>query len=332
MTVIRAIAHTNIALIKYWGKRASDGQRPRDGQRPSEGQGPGRGNLPAVGSLSLTLDKFFTTTEIEPAEKDSFLLEGQRDNSRVLNHISFFRQLTGRNLHFKIVSHNQVPTAAGLASSASGFAALTIGLSKAFGLDFSKKELSRIARAGSGSAARSIFGGFAIMHALEDDAYAEAVSSPLTFQVAMIVVECDKGPKSISSRDAMNRVAKTSVFYQSFLDNHPKLLNQAMNAVQSNELRNLGTCMEQSTLQMHATTLGCEDPFWYFNSTTIAVISKVRTLRDQGMDCFFTMDAGPHVKVLCDAKDAPTLSQLLSSMNGVSRTTTCFAGPEAYLA
>lgn len=311
MTVTRAIAHTNIALIKYWGKR------------------PAAGNLPAVGSLSLTLDRFFTTTEIEPAEQDSFHLEGQSDNARVLQHIDYFRNLTGRDLHFKITSHNHVPTAAGLASSASGFAALTLGLAKAFGLDVSLQDLSRIARMGSGSAARSIFGGFAVMHALEDDAYAEAVSSPLTSQVAMLVVECGEGLKAISSRDAMNKVAKTSVFYQTFLDNHPRLLCEAMSAIQSSNLRSLGACMEQSTLQMHATMLGCDEPFWYFNRTTISVMSEVRKLREQGMDCFFTMDAGPHVKVLCPAQDAETLSQSLSSLDGVSRATICLAGPPA---
>jgi diphosphomevalonate decarboxylase len=321
MNSIRAVAHTNIALIKYWGKKA------------------GEGNLPAVGSLSLTLNQFYTTTTVTPSDCDSFVLDATPQEAeserRVFAHIDFFRKLSGKSLKFAIHSRNSVPTRSGLASSASGFAALTLALAKAFDLNLMPSDLSRIARRGSGSAARSIFGGFALMHGGPDTsdvlAFAEPIESPLCDTIAMIVLECARGAKTVGSRDAMQRVTASSIFYPSFLANHPRILASGVNALEAGDLSELGRLMEQSTMQMHATMLGCSDPFWYFNSATIAALDAIRILRAQGHSCFFTMDAGPHVKVLCMANDAQKLAAHLENVDGVLKATVCHAGPGAYL-
>lgn len=320
MTPIRAVAHTNIALIKYWGKNKGDG------------------NLPAVGSLSLTLDQFYTTTLVEPNEQDVFELDGKKATQeavRVFAHVDWFRKLTGNAQKFKICSFNEVPTASGLASSASAFAALTMGLAQAFGLDFSRQELSRIARRGSGSAARSLFSGFALMHGgphiSDEGAFAEPIQTPLSESLAMIVLECAIKPKDIGSRDAMKRVTETSIFYEAFRAQHPRLLESAVSALRSGDLEQLGRLMENSTLQMHATMLGCSEPFWYFNAATMAALSEVTSLRRSGHLCYFTMDAGPHVKVLCHLHAAESLRERLARVEGVARATICRAGPGAYL-
>lgn len=319
MTTHRAIAHTNIALVKYWGKN------------------PGPGNVPAMGSLSLTLDGFRSIVDVCANDRDSFTLNGnpakEGEAARVLTHIELFRKLSAKNLAFRIESRNEVPTGSGLASSASGFAALTLALARAFGLNLDSRTLSRLARQGSGSAARSIFGGFVRMHggpeASDETAFAQPVDSSL--DVRMIVLQCAQGPKAIGSREAMIRVATGSIFYEAFVANHPRILEQALHALREGDLEQLGAFMEQSTLQMHATMLGCDEPFWYLNPVSVAALNRVRELRKAGYCCYFTMDAGPHVKVLCDAHEAVRLSAELESIDGVSAATVCAPGPSAAL-
>lgn len=318
-----ATAHTNIALIKYWGKSEE------------------LENLPATGSLSLTLDKFWTKTSVQASESESdeFSIFGQKidDNARqrVAGHVDYFRRLSGKNAYVKIESRNNVQIASGLASSASGFAALTLALAQHFGVDLGLAELSKIARRGSGSAARSLFEGLVLMHGgphiTEEQAFAEPIHSSFAKDVGLIVIECAQGKKPISSTRAMNLTSQSSIFYKAFLDNHPKLLNNALSSIKNRDINGLGRLMEQSTLQMHATLFGIETPLWYMNPTTIATMNYVRELRKKGYNCFFTMDAGPHVKVLCEAKDATTLCKKFSSLDGISKLTPCRAGPGAYL-
>lgn len=322
MTIFTATAHTNIALIKYWGKSADEG------------------NLPATGSLSLTLDRFFTTTSLEAidAPLDQFYLNDTladlKHSLRVSQHLDFMRTLASRKERFLIRSRNHVPTSAGLASSASGFAALTLAASRALKLELGAKELSRIARRGSGSAARSFFAGFTLMHGgpqIDDEgAFAEPIKAEITSNLRMVVVQCAQGPKAIGSREAMKLTEQSSVFYQAFLANHSSLLNRAVAAAKKGDFEELGSCMEQSTLQMHATMLGCPEPFWYLNATTLSVMDEVKALRRGGVPCYFTMDAGPHVKVLCMAEDANRVEQHLGCIDGVSKITACASGPAAY--
>lgn len=321
MSAVRARAHTNIALVKYWGKR----------DVPL--------NLPATGSLSLTLDRFFTTTTLEPYEgaSDTLTLDGaeasEKERARVWRYLDLVRSLAGGGPRFRVTSENTVPTAAGLASSASAFAALALAATRALGLSLDERELSALARRGSGSAARSLFGGFALMHkgTLDDgsDSFAEPLPSSPSLDVRLVVVRCGTGRKKLGSTEAMERTARTSPFYDAWVRTHDEDLEEATRAVKAGDLVTLGEVMERSTLKMHATGFGATPAFWYLAPTTLAVMDEVRRLRDEGARCWFTMDAGPHVKVLVPASAADEIAATLARVEGVFGVDVAAPGPAA---
>ncbi len=197
-------AYTNIALIKYWGKSDLNW------------------NLPTSSSIGLTLDRFYTDTSVEIdqfSKKDFFQLNGQQiEGPKISKIINFIRNSCGNKNFVKVISENHVPTSAGLASSASAFAALTKAASQAFGLELDNRELSKIARIGSGSASRSIFGGFSIWHKGQnkDDSFAESILDPVDFDIRVIDILADKRVKKISSSQGM-QLAQTSPNYDSWL-------------------------------------------------------------------------------------------------------------------
>jgi diphosphomevalonate decarboxylase len=321
-----AYAHTNIALVKYWGKRASAGL-----------------NLPAVGSLSLTLDRFGTETTVELADKDTFTLDGRdvddgpSQGSKVFRFLDRVRALSGRNDRARVTSTNHVPTAAGLASSASAFAALALASTRAFGLELDDRELSILARQGSGSAARSIFGGFVLLHRGTRDDGADCYAEPLfasaatSIDVRLVVVRTATGKKETGSTDGMEHTASTSPYFSAWVDTHPQDLRDAQDALNAKDLARLGEVMEHSTLKMHATTLAARPGFFYFQPTTIAVLQAVKALRAQGRGAWATMDAGPHVKILCGPADADAVASFAAAVPGVVGVDVCAPGGPAVL-
>ncbi len=238
---VTATAHANIALIKYWGKANDELIIPR------------------TSSLSLTLDELYTTTTVRflsgdetglgasiggkaavvaTNRQDRATLDGKPVTGRPMERISalldIVRELADISAPAEVTSLNTVPTAAGLASSASGFAALAGAAAAAAGLDLSKKELSRLARRGSGSASRSIFGGLAIWHAGHDDesSYAEPLEAGVNggafaSKLALIVLVLNAGPKAISSREAMRLTIETSPEYEPWIRQHADHLAEA---------------------------------------------------------------------------------------------------------
>jgi diphosphomevalonate decarboxylase len=329
MPAVTAYAHTNIALVKYWGKR--------------DGAFPGL-NLPAVGSLSLTLDRFGTETTVEPldgsgdGDVDSFVLDGvavtAKETAKVQAFLDKVRAVAGCRQKARVTSRNDVPTAAGLASSASAFAALALAASRAYGLVLDDQALSRLARQGSGSAARSPFGGFVIMHRGERDDGGDCFAEPVadvapSLDVRLVVVRCGEGPKETKSTEGMDHTAKTSPYFQAWVETHPQDLDDALVALRAGDLPKLGEVMEHSTLKMHATTLAARPGFFYFMPTTIAVLQAVRALRSRGTGCWATMDAGPHVKVLCATADVPAVVDALSAVTGVLGVDVAAPGPAA---
>ncbi|MES2504426.1 MAG: diphosphomevalonate decarboxylase [Myxococcota bacterium] len=313
MNPVSAIAHTNIALIKYWGKAQQ------------------QNNLPATGSLSLTLDAFYTKTTLSLAESDSLILDGQAESGerfyRVAQFLGHLRLLSGKSFKCAVASENHVPTSAGLASSASGFAALALAGAKFFGLDLDGKALSELARIGSGSAARSIFPGLARMHTA---GYAEPVlDAPL--DLCLVVVSCSRKQKAIDSREAMNLTAQTSPYYPAWVSTHQADLDGALAAIQAGDFDALGRLVEHSTLKMHASLMAAQPGLWYFEPLSLTVMAAVHSLRQQGLPAYFTLDAGPHVKVLCEQKNAEALQRELSNIVGVSGVTLAGPGPGAYL-
>lgn len=321
MDAVTVRACANIALVKYWGKR--------DAQL----------NLPAAGSLSLTLASLVTETTVQfdaSLRDDAITLDGTpaapRDAARTTAFLDLVRSTSGVPISARVTSRNEFPTASGLASSASGFAALALAASRAAGLVLSPRELSILARRGSGSAARSIFGGFVRMHAAasSDDAYAEPIASPLLDRVCMVIAVVGGGaPKSHGSRDAMEHTAATSPLYRAWLDVVPGDLATAEAALAAGDLEQLGALAEANAFAMHASALAARPAIVYWRPATLALLAKVRGLRDCGLAAWATMDAGPHVKVLTTVDDAPTIAMQLRDADGVTAVTISAPGAGA---
>jgi diphosphomevalonate decarboxylase len=320
-----ASAGTNIALVKYWGKRDS------------------ALNLPATGSLSLTLAGLGSETEVRflperpAAAGDRVTLDGRPADAgfgaRVSRFLDLVRQQSGLALAAEVTTRNSVPTAAGLASSASGFAALALAASRAAGLTLEPAALSALARRGSGSAARSIFGGFVEMSAGEradgSDAVARPLLEPGAWDVRLVVAMTETGPKAIGSTEAMERTARTSPYYQSWLQWVPGDLADARAAISARDLSRLGAVAERSALRMHASAMAADPGIIYWAPATLAAMRAVQELRARGTAAYFTMDAGPHVKVLCSTADADRVCAHLAAVAGVSATLVAAPGPGA---
>ncbi|TMQ03452.1 MAG: diphosphomevalonate decarboxylase [Deltaproteobacteria bacterium] len=323
MSTTTARACANIALVKYWGKRA------------------GPLNLPAAGSLSLTLDALVTTTQVAfdaGLAEDELELDGApapaAARARVGALLDLVRASARIATRARVVSRNEFPTASGLASSASGFAALAAAAAAAAGFALSPRQLSILARRGSGSAARSVFGGFVRMHAgrADDgsDAFAEPIASPLTGAVRMAIAVIGGGvAKAHGSRSAMEHTAATSPLYRAWIELVPRDLAAAEAALAAGDLEQLGAIAEANALAMHATALAARPAVIYWQPATLAALAEVRALRAAGRAAWATIDGGPHVKVLTTATDAAAVAAALRAVAGVTEVVIAAAGGPA---
>lgn len=294
-----ARAHTNIALIKYWGKKDQDLI------------------LPMNNSLSLTLDKFYTDTSVEylsSLHEDQLFLNGeQKIDPKISTFMDHVRRTTGLASYAQIKSTNHVPTAAGLASSASAYAALALAATAAAGKSYTKTKLSRLARRGSGSATRSIFGNFVEWVAGYDDesSYARPVKVSNDWNVRMIAIVIDPRPKKISSRAGMQNVVETSPFYPAWVSTAKEDLKNIKIALKDDSFEKFGRIAESNALKMHALNLSASPHFNYFEPESLIAMNAVEGLRDLGIKCYYTMDAGPNVKVICKNKDLDVILEQL---------------------
>lgn len=291
----KARAHTNIALIKYWGKADE------------------KLIIPMNNSLSVSLDKFYTETKVTfdsdyPA--DQLILNGkeanEKETKKIQSYMDIVREIANTDLHARIDSQNFVPTAAGLASSASAYAALAAACNEALQLELSDKDLSRLARRGSGSASRSIFGGFAEWEKGHDDetSYAHPIDADhWEDELSMIFVVINNQSKKVSSRSGMSLTRDTSRFYQYWLDHVDEDIKEAKQAIEAKDFKQLGEVIEANGLRMHATNLGSQPPFTYLVQESYDAMAIVHECRKMGVPCYFTMDAGPNVKVLVEKKN-----------------------------
>lgn len=301
-----AVAHPNIALIKYWGKR--------DEQLV----------LPRTDSLSMTLDIFPTTTRVRldpEAGHDAVTLDGVpmqgEAERRVIAFLELVRERAGLPQRAVVDTENTVPTGAGLASSASGFAALAVAAAAAYGLDLDATALSRLARRGSGSASRSIFGGFAMWHtgtATDADlsSYAEPVPAG-ELDLALVIAVVNAGPKAVSSREAMRRTVDTSPLYEPWAVSSKDDLVEMRAALHRADLVAVGEIAERNALGMHATMLAARPAVRYLAPATLTVLDSVVQLRRDGVPAYATMDAGPNVKVLCHRVDVDRVAAAVRS-------------------
>lgn len=321
-----AIAHPNIALAKYWGKRA-------DGH-----------NLPAVPSLSVTLEGMATTTEVlfdASLERDELHLGGvalppdAEATRRVAGLLDRVRAASGRRERARVISRNDFPTAAGLASSASAFAALALAASAAAGLPTSPAAVSDLARRTSVSAARSAFGGFVELRAGRpgDEALAATQLAPADHWPLVVVVAVTReGPKDVGSSDGMRHTAATSPYFPAWVDDAPALFASIRAAVLARDFEVLGAAAEASALRMHASSIAAAPGLLYWTGATVEVMAEVRRLRAQGTPAFFTIDAGPHVKVFTTPEARGTVEKALLATPGVLRTITAVPGGGVRLA
>ena len=311
-----AFAPANIALVKYWGKRDS------------------RLNLPVTDSLSIDLGSLGTETTIEhsPDKQDAVILNGNKlaqDDPfavKVINFVDLFRsalnQAATNRPALTIITSNNIPTGAGVASSASGFAALTKALDQFFGLALAGRELSLLANLGSGSASRSIFKGFVYRHAGTDPDGMDSYSEPLPYtwpelKIGLITVSAKA--KRVSSRDGMERTVETSPLYKAWPQQVQNDMAKMLKAIKAKDFELLGATAENNALAMHECMRAATPPLNYFEPETEAIISKVQELRQEGLPLYLTIDAGPNVKLLYLNKDEEKVKTEFPDMRVVNR-------------
>ncbi len=281
-------------------------------------------NQPATGSLSIGLDGLSTTTELSLAagSEDEISLntiQSGKSIDRVRTYLDLCRRLYGFEQHFRAITHNDFPTGSGLASSASGMAALALAINQLMALELSAKQLSQLARRGSGSAARSVFGGF-VEVVMVADAFARQFASAEHWPLSVVIAITDLAEKAVGSGEAMLRSATTSPYYQGWLDSHPDDLTLLKQAISNRDFELLAEVSESNCLKMHATIITSRPPILYWTPATLALIHKIRQLRAAGCPVFFTIDAGPQVQAVCLKGSEQRLEQELQQVPGVIRT------------
>ena len=320
---VKAQAQPNIALIKYWGKHD-----------PAT-------NTPAVGSLSITLDSLRTETCIwlnPDLPHDEFILNGKNDLTglpRVSRCLDSLRRVAGTSCKAHIESKNNFPTAAGLASSASGFAALVIAATKALGIQTTPAKCADWARQGSGSAARSIYGGFVEMSLQKRGGDIEVITKPLltpeAWHLEVVVAVTSTDAKPVSSSEGMERTRLTSPYYSRWIETQDEDLQDARKAVKEKDFEKLGNISEQSCLKMHGLALAAHPGLIYWNAATIECLHAIRNMNARGYPVFFTVDAGPQVKAICEPEVTGEVVGTLESVSGVQSTIVSRLGQGAQL-
>lgn len=273
-----SIGYANIALIKYWGKKSKDPV------------------LPYNPNLSLRLDKLYTKTKIEKSEsgQDEFYINDERQGADELKKIiTFVNKFTPENREkIKIISYNTVPTAAGLSSSSSGTMALVLACNEYFKLEKSTEDLVKIAKEGSGSSCRSFY---KMASWLEDGSVHEIKCD---LDLAMMVLVVNEGRKKISSRKAMEDCVQTSSSYADWVKQARQDYKAILDALAKNDFTKIGKLTESNALAMHSTTKYANPPFSFLEEDSYLAMDIVKSLRSKGLEAYFTMDAGPNVKVL----------------------------------
>lgn len=301
-----AIAHANMAFIKYWGKKNLEL------------------NIPANGSISVNLDnlKSLTTVEfVEGLKKDEVTINGQKEvgeESRVSKHLDRIRKLSGIDLKARVVSENNYPTAGGLASSGSGFAALSVAASAAAGLKLTEQELSILARQGSGSAARSISDGIAEWLAgdTNEESYAYSLYPADYWDISAVVAVVSSEEKKIKSTQGHGLV-ESSPFYAVRLSEMSKKIEEMKEILARRDFTAFGELLEAEALNMHAVMLTSKPALVYWRGGTVEVMHRVRKWRQEGLESYFTIDAGPQPVLFCENKDVEDLVSRLKQIDMV---------------
>jgi len=313
-------AGSNIAFIKYWG--VADAQL----------------NIPLSNSISMTLADAHTTSTVEwlPASElsaDSITLDGvlldARAAERLVRHLDRIRAIAGVSHHARVVSVNNFPMASGIASSASGFAALTVAACAGLGLELTPTQLSAIARRGSGSASRSLFGGFVEWEQGHDDAtsVAHSLAAADHWDLVDIVAVVSSAVKSVSSEQG-HAFAASSPLNAGRIESLQAALSGVRDAILTRDLRLLGPIIERDALAMHAVMMTGVPSLLYWQPGTIEVMHAVRRWRHEAnVPVYFTIDAGPNVHLICESAHTDSVLALLGQVSSLERVIVSHPGP-----
>ena len=318
-----AVAGSNIAFVKYWGN-LDDEQR-----------------IPMNGSISMTLDAAHTITTVEfrdDYDADRLTLNEelatQKATYRAAVHLDHLRAVTGNRQFAKVVSQNSFPTGAGIASSASGFAALTMAASAALGLNLSNKELSRLARLGSGSASRSIDGGFVewMQGGTHESSYAQPLAPADHWDLVDVIAIVSQEEKHVGST-AGHPLAHTSPFYQARLGALQTVLPAMRRAIMERDFDRFGELLEAEAISLHVAAMTSVPSILYWGSGTMTILHALRLWREMpnGPVGYFTLDAGPNVHILTLPEHVPALLEQLRKIDAVHDSLVCKAGPAAHI-
>ncbi len=310
---------SNIAFIKYWG--AKDLKKA----------------IPVNPSISMTLDACYSRCSVEHLQDDSseheiFWRQGEGGFEeappafavRVRHHLDTLRQITGCGGRFRVATENSFPAAAGMASSASGFSALTLATLGALGIEMPVDQQSALARlSGSGSASRSVLGGYVEWPRSGPgqggaEHYAFQLADAEAWPLANIIALVQTGPKDTSSLDGHRR-ARTSPYWRTRQRRLPSRLAAVRKAIEQRDFALLGPVVEAEAIDLHCVAMTSHPPVFYWQPATLTVLEAVRRLRADGVAAWSTMDAGANVHVICEPQDADAVAQCLQGLEGVER-------------
>lgn len=302
-----AAACPNIALIKYWGNRDHEYR------------------IPENGSISFNLAGLTTQTTVtfDPAfEEDQLIINQEKIEDsglkRVTNFLKIVRQMSGKPYYAHVTSQNNYPMAVGIASSAAAFAALSAAASAAIGLTLSEKELSRLARRGSGSACRSIPRGFVewVPGHSDQTSYAKSIAAPDHWELTDLIAVVTKKHKSVGST-AGHALAHTSPLQPARIADTQRRLSIVRQAILNKDFEALAEMVELDSNLMHAVMLTSNPPLVYWEPTTISIIKSVPIWRSENIHVCYTMDAGPNVHLICLKKDVKNIQEKLNEIPGL---------------
>jgi diphosphomevalonate decarboxylase len=290
---------SNIALCKYWGKRDQTL------------------NLPNNSSLSISLGKFGTRTSVSEGVSDMLVIDGKRITIKKPEHIRLFKWidviLGSERPHLYINTFSNIPTGAGVASSASSFSSILKAMNAFFGWNLKNSLLSHFARLGSCSAARSLHRGFVHLEAGSSPNGEDFHVMPLSekwneFRIAIYYINIK--PKPVSSREGMNLTTATSPIYQGWVEYAEQSCKEMIKAIRAKDFSTLGGMVERNSLMMHGTMMGCNPPLIYLLPESLEALQQIRAAREQGIEVYATLDAGPNIKLLFLEKDEKAVKQL----------------------
>ena len=322
MTTATALANPNIAFIKYWGNRDQELR------------------LPVSGSISMNLDGLFTRTTVTfsaSLETDSLRINERAvfgpGLDRVTHMLDLIRALAKIDQYAEVSSRNNFPSGAGIASSASAFAALALAGSQAAGITLTERELSRLARRGSGSACRSIPGGFVewVAGELEDGSYAQSIAGPDHWDLVDCVAIVSEGHKMTGSTQG-HALASTSPLQAARVADATRRLDICRNAILECDFASFAAIVELDSDMMHAVMMTSNPALFYWQPTSLAVMAAVREWRLDGLDVCYTVDAGPNVHIICRREQAKIVERRVRKIEGVKDVLVAMVGGPARLA